>query len=277
MSKTWFITGASRGLGTEIARAALAAGHNVVATARRPETVTAALGESDRLLALPLDVTDGAQAERAVADAVARFGTIDVLVNNAGYGQFGVFEEVTPEDVRAQFETNVFGLMNVTRAAVPTLREGGSGHVFNISSIAGLRGMFGFSIYAASKFAVEGFSQGLADELAPLGIKVTVVSPGYFRTDFLESTSIKYSENPIAAYAERQEGFRTFHDERNQNQPGDPKKLAAALLQLAEEENPPVSFVVGTDAVEWSQGAIDRFQGELTAWKDLSASTDGDW
>jgi NAD(P)-dependent dehydrogenase (short-subunit alcohol dehydrogenase family) len=278
MSRVWFITGATRGIGAEIAKAALAAGNKVVATGRKAEAVTKALGNSGNLLATPLDVTNEGQVKAAVDAAIARFGRIDVLVNNAGYGQLGVFEESSLRQIREQFETNVFGLMAVTHAVLPTMRKQKSGRIFNISSVAGFRSVFGGSIYSSSKFAVEGFSQGLAEELAGFGVYLTVVSPGFFRTDFLDSTSVKYSEAPaIPEYSKRMEEFRNFHDNRNHVQAGDPAKLAQVLLKMAEADKPPVSFLAGSDAVEWVESGLKQQKAQIAAYRDLSASTDGCW
>ena len=279
MPRTWFVTGAARGFGAEIVKAALNAGDRVVATGRTPRNIEQTLrGESDRLLVLPLDVTKEDQVKAAVDASVKKFGAIDVLVNNAGYGQLGVFEETTPEQIRAQFETNVFGLMAVTRAVVPIMREQRRGRIFNISSVAGLRGAFGGSAYNASKFAVEGFSQAIAQELSPLGVFVTVISPGFFRTDFLDQSSVKYSEGQsIADYAKPLADFRTFMKNRDHNQAGDPAKLAAVIVHLSQVENPPVSFVAGSDAVDVATNAIKTRQKQVDEWRDLSVSTDGNW
>lgn len=277
MRKVWFITGATRGIGVEIAKAALASGEQVVATGRQPEAMTKALGTSNNLFVTELDVTREDQVKAAVQAAIERFGRIDVLVNNAGYGHLGVFEESTMEEIRAQYDTNVFGLMAVTHAVIPGMRKQRSGRIFNISSVAGLKGVFGGSIYNSSKFAVEGFSQSIAEELAPFGVYVTSVSPGFFRTDFLDSTSVKYSNKGISDYAKALADFRTFHDNRNHNQTGDPAKLAAVILHLAQVEKPPVSFVAGSDAVEWATDAIKQRQAQLDAWRNLSVSTDGTW
>ncbi|MFL6677839.1 MAG: SDR family NAD(P)-dependent oxidoreductase, partial [Burkholderiaceae bacterium] len=209
MSKTWFITGATRGLGADIAAAALKAGDRVVATGRQRAAVSDRLGpDTDRLLSLSLDVGDAAQAQAAVAAAVERFGAIDVLVNNAGYGHIGFFEESTAADVEAQFATNVFGLLNVTRAALPAMRAARRGHVFNLSSTAGIRGIAAGSLYCATKFAVEGFSESLAHELAPFGIHVTIVEPGPFRTDFLTPESLKFAATEVADYDARRAEMR---------------------------------------------------------------------
>lgn len=279
MAKTWFVTGAARGIGAEIVKAALNAGDRVVATGREPRKIEQTLRSgSDRLLALPLDVTKIDQVTAAVENAMNKFGTIDVLVNNAGYGQLGVFEETKPEEIRAQFETNVFGLMAVTRAVVPIMRKQHGGRIFNISSVAGLRGIFGASAYNSSKFAVEGFSQALAQELYPFRVYVTVISPGFIRTDFLDQSSIKYSKDQsISDYAKPLADFRTFMANRNHQQAGDPAKLAAVIIHLAGVEKPPVSFVAGSDAVETAMNVIKTREEQIDRWRDLSISTDGNW
>ncbi len=242
MQKTWFITGASRGLGVQIAKAALQAGHRVVAAGRRRSAVTESLGpDCDQLLSAALDVTDADQARIAVDAAVARFGAIDVLVNNAGYGHLGFFEESTIEDAEAQFATNVFGVFNVTRAALPTMRSARSGRIFNISSVAGLRGTEFGSLYSASKFAVEGFSESLAREVAPFGLYVTIIEPGPFRTDFLTRESLRFGGCVLADYDERRAKLQASFEQRNGQQPGDPAKLALAMVSLASEPRPPMS------------------------------------
>lgn len=276
MARTWFITGASRGIGAEIVSTVLNMGDNVIATARNPENIKT-LGNSDKLLAIELDVTNNNQINRAVKAAIKQFGTIDVLVNNAGYGHLGVFEESTSDEIRAEFNTNVFGLMDVTRAILPFMREQRKGRIFNISSIAGLKGNFGGSAYNSSKFAVEGFSQSLAEELAPFGISVTCISPGFFRTGFLDENSIKYSKRSISDYDKVMSEYLGFISQCNHNQPGDPKKLAEIILHLATIENPPVSFLAGSDAIEWVTNAIVHKQVEFNKWNDLSTATDGNW
>jgi NAD(P)-dependent dehydrogenase (short-subunit alcohol dehydrogenase family) len=277
MSKIWFITGATRGMGAEIAKAALASGNQVVATGRRADAVTKALGTSDNLFVTELDITREDQVKNAVEAAINRFGRIDVLVNNAGYGHLGVFEETSLEEIRAQYNTNVFGTMSVTQAVIPFMRKQRSGRIINISSVAGLKGVFGGSIYNSSKFAVEGFSQSIAEELAPFGVYVTVVSPGFFRTDFLDLSSVKYSKAGISDYSEALAEFRDFHDNRNHFQAGDPAKLASVVLHLVQVEKPPISFVAGSDAVDWATSAINQKQDQLDEWRDISVSTDGTW
>ena len=275
MRKVWFITGANRGLGLGIARAVLAAGHAVVATARNVEDLKKKLiGEASSLLCVPLDITDVAQIQNAVQGAVDTFSRIDVLVNNAGYGQLGWFENTSDEQVRRQFETNVFGTMNVTRAILPVMRAQRSGHVFTISSAAGMISVAGSSTYSASKFAVEGWMEGLANEVAPLGIHATIVAPGFFKTDFLDPTSVSYGTNDIPEYAESIKAFNDFHDQMNHQQVGDPAKLGAALVTLSDCAEPPVRYAAGSDSLGVVYAKIDimRKQAELLA--SLSASTD---
>ncbi|MBZ9937595.1 SDR family NAD(P)-dependent oxidoreductase [Mesorhizobium sp. BR1-1-16] len=276
MSKVWFVTGATRGIGAEIVRAALAAGDTVVATGRKPETIEGAFADAgDALLALPLDVTDADQIAAAVDAAVARFGRIDILVNNAGYGQLGLFEETALGDAERQFATNVFGLFNMTRAVLPVMRRQRAGHIFNLSSIAGLRGGLGGSIYCSSKFAVEGFSESLAQEVEPFGIHVTVVEPGFFRTDFLDETSVSFGSKAIDDYAEVSAQIRNGYRDRNHRQAGDPAKLGAVIVELAGEDKPPFRYAAGSDSAEVFAAKIARLQGELEATKALSIRTDG--
>lgn len=275
MSKVWFITGASRGIGLEIALAALAAGHSVVATGRNAAAITEALGPAHpHLLALALDVTDPHQTGAAVSAATDRFGRIDVLVNNAGYGQLGMFEESSPEEVHQQFRVNVFGTLDVTRAILPGMRAQRSGYIVNITSIGGLRGGAGASLYCATKFALEGLSESLAAELAPFGIHVTAVEPGFFRTDFLDSSSVRYANQSVADYREASQQLRSFYDERSHQQAGDPARLATALLKLAAHPEPPLHFLAGTDAIAVLEARIERDQHQLATWRQLSASTD---
>lgn len=274
MTRTWFITGASRGFGALIAQAALGAGDNVVATGRNPEAVLRAVGEHARLLVLPLDVTDEAQAKVAAAAAMERFGGIDILVNNAGYGLLGAVEEATAGEIEALYRTNVFGLLHVTRAVLPQMRRQRSGHVINISSVGGYQSFPGFGVYCSTKFAVEGLSEALAGELAPLGIKVTIVEPGYFRTDFLDATSLSVSPATIEDYAASAGATRTRAAEVSHNQPGDPAKLAGALLEMVSAENPPLRMPVGSDTVAVIEAKNAFVAGELATWRDLAVSTD---
>jgi NAD(P)-dependent dehydrogenase (short-subunit alcohol dehydrogenase family) len=254
------------------------AGDEVVATGRDAKKMEQAFGAGrDRLLTLELDVTREEQAPAAVEAALRQFRKIDVLVNNAGYGHLGVFEESSDEEVRKQFATNVFGLMTVTRAVLPVMRKQRSGRILNVSSVAGLRGGFGAALYCSSKFAVEGFTQSLAPEVAPFGVHVTAVSPGYIRTDFLDPTSVRYSDAAIADYAKAVADMRAFYQNRSHNQAGDPAKLAALILHLARIEDPPVSVVAGSDAVAMAMEVFEKGEARVQAWRDLSVSTDGDW
>ncbi|MES2350009.1 MAG: oxidoreductase [Pseudomonadota bacterium] len=272
--KVWFITGASRGFGLLTAKKALERGDFVVATARDPQTVIAALGEHPNLLAVRLDVKLEAQAITAAQQAVARFGRIDVLVNNAGYGLLGAVEEANGEEIRALYETNVFGLLNVTRAVLPVMRKQGSGHIMNISSVGGYSAYAGWGVYSSTKFAVEGLSEAMSMELAPLGINVTVVEPGFFRTDFLDASSLVATRDRIADYAATVGAMRDFAEGANHQQPGDPLKLAGALLQLADSEKPPVRLQLGSDTVERVRAKNLFVETEMAQWLELAVSTD---
>jgi NAD(P)-dependent dehydrogenase (short-subunit alcohol dehydrogenase family) len=272
--KTWFITGASRGFGALFAKHALERGDNVVATARKPQAVIDTLGNHPNLLALALDVTDEAQAEDAARQAVDRFGRIDVLINNAGFGVLGATEEISGPEVEAVYRTNVFGLLAVTRAVLPHLRRQRSGHIINISSIGGYRSYMGWGVYASTKFAVEGISEGLAMEVEPLGIKVTIVEPGYFRTDFLDQASLTTSPTIIEDYAETTGALRHAMVGMNHNQPGDPERLAKALLVVVDAANPPLRMPFGSDTVAAIEAKNAFVAEELAAWRELAVSTD---
>jgi len=274
--KVWFITGASSGLGLEIARNALQRGDLVVATARDPDAITAALGAQDDLLASTLDVNDEAQAVFAAQAAVDRFGRIDVLVNNAGYGLLAAVEEATSEEVERQFQTNVFGLLKVTRAVLPHLRRARKGHVINISAIAGYAAFAGWGIYSSTKFAVEGLTEALAIELAPLGIFATVVEPGFMRTDFLEKTSLLRTKNVISDYVATVGAMREFATSLNHKQPGDPRKVSKAVLKLADSLKPPVRLPLGTDTVAKMEEKNHFVEAELEQWRSVAVSTDHD-
>jgi len=275
-SKVWFITGASRGFGTEIARAALARGDRVVATARKPEAIEAELGRHEHLLAVALDVNDEAQAHAAAQAAIDRFGRIDILVNNAGYGLLGAVEEASTQEVERQFATNVFGLLKVTRAVLPHMRREKRGHVISISSIGGYAAYPGWGVYGATKFAVEGLSEALSHELAPLGIHATVVEPGFFRTDFLDRNSLVKVETEIDDYAPTVGEMRELMAGANHQQPGDPKKLAQALLALVDAKEPPVRLPLGSDTVDKILEKNRFVERELEAWKTVAISTDHD-
>lgn len=276
MQKCWFITGASRGLGVHIAKAALDAGDCVMATGRDPEQVLAALGgERECLMVARVDVTRSGDARAAVDAAVERFGGIDVLVNNAGYGHLGFFEESTAQDIHDQFDSNVFGLMEVTRAVLPSMRRARAGHILNMSSLAGVRGAAFSSLYCASKFAVEGFSEALAEELAPFGIRVTIVEPGPFRTDFLSQRSLRVGAAALADYDAARDRIRASFEARNGRQAGDPEKLAHALIALLNDPQPPLRFLAGTDATHAALHKLERMRADIDTWRALSSATDG--
>jgi NAD(P)-dependent dehydrogenase (short-subunit alcohol dehydrogenase family) len=275
MTKTWFVTGASRGLGALIAGRALARGDNVVAAARSPDAVTQALGAQANLLAVALDVTDESQAVTAAASAVERFGRIDVLVNNAGFGILGAVEETTAEEVARVYATNVFGLLAVTRAVLPHMRRQRAGHVINMSSIGGYAASAGWGVYGSTKFAVEGISEALAIELKPLGIHVTVVEPGFFRTDFLDARSLQVSPSSIEDYKDTVGAMRGIAASANHAQPGDPAKLAEGLMVLADAPEPPLRMPFGSDAVRRIEAKNAQVAQEIARWRDLAVSTDG--
>jgi NAD(P)-dependent dehydrogenase (short-subunit alcohol dehydrogenase family) len=275
--QVWLVTGAGRGLGVDLAQAALAAGHAVVATARRTQSITAALGEHDDLLAVALDVTDPAAAEAAVQTAVQRFGHLDVVVNNDGSFQAGFFEEMTPEAFRSQIETTLFGPINVTRAALPQLRAQRSGLVVAVSSTAGIAAEGDFlTAYAASKFGVEGFMEGLASEVAPFGIRTMLVEPGFFRTQLLTPESTDFAEPSINDYAERTTATVEAWQNMNGKQGGDPAKLARALVQLAALDEPPARFAAGADAVGVFEKKAQVLLDQAGAHRELSTSLDHD-
>ncbi|HSI56612.1 MAG TPA: oxidoreductase [Ideonella sp.] len=276
MEKIWFITGAGRGIGAEIAKAALAAGHTVVATGRSVEQLQATYAAyGGKVLCLPLDISRELDAAAAVETAVGRFGRIDVFVNNAGYGQLGAFEEIASADIERQFATNVFGLMHATRAVLPVMRKQRAGHILNLSSIGGVMGFDGASVYCATKFAVEGFSESLALEVAPFGINVTIVEPGFFRTDFLDGSSVRYGSRTIADYAAAGASAKSTYDSYNHRQPGDPARLGQALVSVAAMAQPPLHFVAGSDAVGFARGTFERRRQEVDLHAELSVSTDG--
>ena len=267
----WLITGAGRGLGVELAKAALAAGHAVVATARRAESIADALGEHDDLLAVALDVTDPAAAAAAVQATVERFGKLDVVVNNAGSFQAGFFEEITPEAYRSQIETTLFGPVNVTRAVLPQLRAQRSGLVVTISSTAGIAAGGEFlTAYAASKFGVEGFMEGLAPEVAPFGIRTMLVEPGFFRTELLTPQSTQYADPSIADYADRSTSTVEAWKNMDGKQGGDPAKLAVALVELAALQDVPVRFAAGADAVEVFETKARTLLTQADAHREVS-------
>jgi NAD(P)-dependent dehydrogenase (short-subunit alcohol dehydrogenase family) len=270
--QVWLVTGAGRGMGVDIAKAAMAAGHAVVATGRNLDSVTAALGQADDLLAVNLDVTDPAAALTAVQAAVDRFGHIDELVNNAGNFNAGFFEEISFEDFRSQIETTLFGPVNVTRAVLPVMRAQRSGLVVTISSTAGIVGQEFCTAYAASKFGVEGWMESLTPEVAPFGIRTMLVEPGFFRTELLSPKSTKYAEASIEDYAERTEQTVAGWKSMNGQQGGDPAKLANALVQLAGQDEPPLRFAAGADAVATVAKKAEDLLAQVDAHRELSSS-----
>ncbi len=271
-NKVWFITGAGRGMGVDIAKAALAAGYKVVATGRNPEKVAQELGEDENLLVVKLDVTSTSDAEAAVKTAVERFGTIDVLVNNAGNFYAGYFEELSPAQIEKQLATNFIGPLNVTRAVLPVMRKTRSGHIISMSSIAGLVGGEFTSAYAASKFALEGWMESLRFEVEPFGINTTIVEPGFFRTDLLEPESRIWPELSVDDYTERTEKTRAGWDSMSGKQGGDPAKLAKALMTIASQEEPPLRWIAGADAIAAAEQKVADLQEQINSYRDLSTS-----
>ncbi len=270
--KVWLITGAGRGLGHNIAKAALAAGHAVVATGRDPAKVTAAIGHHDDLLAIKLDITHLEDAQAAIAAAVAKFGRIDVLVNNAGNFYVGFFEELSPEQVRNQIETLLFGPMNVTRAVLPVMRKQRAGLLLTISSTAGVSGLLFCSAYAAAKFGVEGWMESLAPEIAPFGIRTMLVEPGFFRTELLSKDSTTYAKPAIDDYAKQTREIVATWSSMDGKQGGDPAKLADALVHLAGLKEPPARFAADTDAVQTLEAKANALLTQANAYRELSSS-----
>ena len=269
MGKVWLVTGASRGLGLEITRAALDAGETVVATARSADAVRDACGrEHDRLHVLALDITDAGAANSVAAETTERFGVIDVLVNNAGYAELGFFETFTDAAVRRQFEVNLFGTMNVARAVAPHMRERRSGLIVTISSVSGLVSNGGGAVYSASKFAVEGWMEGFAQELAPFGVRSLLIEPGMLRTDFMDRKSASFGSIDIPDYAEAIAQYRAFVDGANGNQPNDPKLLAARIVALASQAEAPSRLVFGDDARQWAGAKVDQLRQEIAQSAD---------
>lgn len=269
MGKVWLVTGASRGLGREITRAVLDTGEMVVATSRSADAVRDACGgEHDRLHALALDITDAEAANAVAVETIERFGAIDVLVNNAGYAELGFFETFTDAAVRRQFEVNLFGAINVARAVVPYMRERRSGLIVTISSVSGLVSNAGGAVYSASKFAVEGWMEGFAQELAPFGVRSLLVEPGMLRTDFMDGKSASFGTIDIPDYAEAIAQYRAFVDGANGNQPGDPKLLAARIVALASQGDAPSRLVFGDDARQWAGAKVDQLRQEIARSAD---------
>ncbi|KMQ68746.1 short-chain dehydrogenase [Chryseobacterium sp. FH2] len=274
--KIWLVTGASRGLGLEIVKAALDAGDKVVATVRsNPEKLQAQLN-NENLFVTILDVTNEQQAKEVVNLSTNKFGRIDVLVNNAGFGLLSAVEEASNAEVKANYEANVFGLLNVTRGVLPFMRKERKGHIINLSSVGGLTGIIGWGLYGSTKFAVEGITEALSKELAPLGIYATAVEPGFFRTDFLDQSSLTRSANSIEDYAETVGDMRNYATQVNQKQPGSAEKLAQAILKIANAEKPPVHLPLGKDTLQLFKEKMDRFNADIEAWHEVITGTDHD-
>jgi NAD(P)-dependent dehydrogenase (short-subunit alcohol dehydrogenase family) len=272
--RIWFITGASTGFGRLLAEEVLKAGGKVIATARKLDKIVDLEKQYPKSAkALALDVTDAGQIDSAVRQAVAHFGRVDVLVNNAGYGVAGAVEEVSEAEFMPMFETNVFGLIHVTRAFLPHLREQRSGHILNLSSIGGVVASAGMGYYNASKFAVEGLSEALAAELAPLGIHVTIVEPGPFRTDFLGRSGV-VAEERIADYDNTAANMRKYFAENDGKQPGDPLRAVHAMMQVVESPTPPLRLLLGKAALTRLRGKLDTWQKEIAAWERVTVGAD---
>ncbi|MBD1848419.1 SDR family NAD(P)-dependent oxidoreductase [Cyanobacteria bacterium FACHB-502] len=271
--KVWLITGSSTGLGHALAQAVLERGYYLVATARQPEQLKELSDRyPDRVMTIALDVTNAQSIQQAVEAALNAYNRIDVLVNNAGYGTVGAIEEVTDDDIRRQFDTNLFGAINVTRAILPTLREQRSGHILNISSANGISAFAGVGIYSATKFALEAISEALAQEVKPLGIKVTIIEPGSSRTNF-SSRALSTLSHQINDYAQTSGKIVQRFQERDGKQPNDPAKAAAAMIRVVESDNPPLRLALGEDSVSLITQKLESMKAELEAWKDVSMNT----
>jgi len=273
--KTWFITGASKGLGLSLVKQLLKAGNNVAATSRSISALQKAVGENiEGFLPLAVELTSEQSVNEAITSTIHKFGRIDVVVNNAGYGLTGSLEELTDKEARANFDINVFGALNVIRSVMPHLRKQHSGHIFNIASIGGFTGNFpGFGIYCATKFAMHGFTESLAAEAKAFGIHATIVSPGYFRTNFLEPDSLAVPENEIQEYREVRDVQRLHQHEINGNQEGDPDKAAIAMIKAAEDKNPPLHLFLGKDAYRLAYQKMEMITTELKKWESVGTST----
>ncbi len=273
--KVWFVTGASKGLGFELVKKLLSEGFQVAATSRTVESLISTIGEtSENFLPLSVNITDNNDIKSAIEKTVHHFGRIDVVVNNAGYGQIGTLEELTDEEARENYAVNVFGTLNVIRNAMPYLREQKSGNIFNISSVGGYSANFpGWGIYCSTKFAVAGFTEALAEEVKDFGVHATVVYPGYFRTDFLTKDSVKTPSNPIQAYEAARNSEQAHLNEINGNQPNDPEKAADVLIQISKEKNPPVHLLLGVGTMEFLNNKIDILKKDAEKWESLTVST----
>jgi NAD(P)-dependent dehydrogenase (short-subunit alcohol dehydrogenase family) len=272
--KVWFVTGASKGLGLTLVKQLLSKGYKVAATSRSISDLNNAVGESENFLPLAVSITDETSVNDAISATVNKFGSIDVVVNNAGYGLTGSLEELSDKEARDNFDINVFGSLNVIRATMPHLREQGSGHIFNISSIGGFTGSFpGFGIYCATKFAVQGFTESLAAEAKAFGVKATIVSPGYFRTNFLAPDSLNVPKNEIQAYMDVREVQSAHQNDINGNQLGDPEKGVAVIIAAAEAAEAPLHLFLGEDAYGLAYQKIDAVKQDMESWKELATNT----
>ena len=276
MSKVWFITGASKGLGLNLVKKLLHQGYRVAATSRNKAAFDKEIPvDTAEFLPLDMDLTDSDDVQRAINDAVAHFGTIDVVVNNAGYAVMGALEELSTEEVHTNFNVNVYGLLSVIRCVLPVMRKQASGHIFNISSVGGFVGNFpGFGIYCATKFAVQGLSEALSEEVKPMGIKTTLVSPGYFRTEFLSQESLIGPNRTLEVYDNVREMQRIHEEEINGNQPGDPEKAADVFIAVAEMPAPPLHLFLGKDAYQYAEQKMESLKETMAAHKTLATSTD---
>lgn len=272
--KVWLVTGASKGLGLTLVKQLLNKGYKVAATSRSIHDLNNAVGTFESFLPLAVSITDEKSVSDAINQTIGRFGRIDVVVNNAGYGLTGSLEELSDQEARANFDINVFGSLNVIRAAMPHLRQQRSGHIFNISSIGGFTGNFpGFGIYCATKFAVQGFTESLAAEAKAFGIKATVVSPGYFRTNFLAPDSLNVPKNEIQDYKDVRDIQAAHQNDINGNQAGDPEKGVAAIITIAESAEAPLHLFLGQDAYDLAYQKMDAVKQDMESWKELGTST----
>jgi NAD(P)-dependent dehydrogenase (short-subunit alcohol dehydrogenase family) len=272
--KVWLVTGASKGLGLTLVKKLLKIGYRVAATSRNLNDLSKAVGEHENFLPLSVDLLSEKSVEAAVSGTLSKFGQLDFVVNNAGYGMLGALEELSDKEARENFDVNVFGSLNVIRKALPQMRKQQSGHIFNISSIGGFSGNFpGFGIYCATKFAVAGFTESLAAEVKAMGIKATVIEPGYFRTEFLTSGSLAVPSNPIDAYKEVRDSQAAHQNDINNQQPGDPAKACDVIIAAAESEHAPLHLFLGPDAYAIANAKIADVQNDMKAWSALATAT----
>ena len=273
--KVWFITGASKGLGLTLVKKLLSNGYNVAATSRSLSELSDNVGRHENFLPLEVDLVNEQDVARAISETISTYGTIDVVVNNAGYAQVGTLEELSDAEARMSFDVNVFGTLNVIRQVMPHLRKNKSGHIFNISSIAGFLGTFpGWGIYTSTKFAVVGMTEALSAEIKSLGVTATIVYPGYFKTNFLLKGSLRITVNKIDDYKEAREMERAHKEDIHGNQPGDPEKAAAALIQVAASENPPLHLFLGSDSIGMAKAKLETIQHALNETEAIGLSTD---